>query len=194
MTAILALDVSTGVWLQYAVMSAISHLGTALPIFVGAFALLYVCVGWLWGLLWNRAWSLGSFPLRWSMVAVAALIASGSLAAVDSLYGNNLFNAQAAREIRAMDVTEPRDIKTADKLVDEIPFAKPIVDGVLQLKHITEDSDDGISLNSQFVTAYNNTITLMWALFSTCILLLLVGVAYAAAEDVKMVSPFVEKK
>lgn len=193
MTATLALNVSTGAWLKYAVMSIGSHLDTALPITIGVSAVLFVVFGWLWGRIWNNSWSPLASPTRWGGVALAAIFSALCFASVDSLYGNSFFNSEPARNIKAWS-GEPLEVKASEDVKDEMEHAKPVIDGLLKMNHITNESDAGLTLDSQFVSAYSNSMMLLWVLACAGMLALLAGVALASISNITVVTPYVEKK
>lgn len=188
MTAILALNVSTGVWLQYAVTSVAAHLATALPLLLCSFALFYFVFGLLWGKCWNKKWSLGASPSRWLLVAAAAFTAAGSLTCADSLYGGNFFRTAVATELKTLP-TGADDQSAKDVTAEEAPNAKPIVEGLMRMMHITDDSDEVLYINQTFADAYSAALTLLWGLFCTSLLLLIGGVAFGAMADIKAIKP-----
>lgn len=190
MTATLALNVGTGTWLQYAVMSVASHLITALPIMICTFALLYFVLGLLWGKCWNKRWSLGASPSRWALVGFAALTAAGSLTCADSLYGSNFFRTAVATEMQALPTgDENQDARQIS--AEESPLAKTLVDGLCKMLHVGEDTEDTVMINQAFADAYTSALTLLWGLFCTSTLLLIGGVAFGAYSDIKEIKPII---
>lgn len=188
MTAILALNVDTGTWLQFAVMSVTSHLITALPIMICSFVLFYFVLGILWGRCWNKKWSLGVAPSRWTLVALAAFTAAGSLTCADSLYGSNFFRTAVATEMKALPTGEEnQDARQIS--AEESPLAKTVVDGLCKMLHVGEDSDDTIMINQPFVDGYTSALILLWGIFCTSTLLLIGGVAFFAMSDIKTIKP-----
>lgn len=186
MTAVLALEVSTGTWLQYAVVSVAAHLITALPIMICTFALFYFVFGLLWGKCWNKAWALGVSPSRWALVGFAALTAAGSLTCADSLYGSNFFRTAVADELVNLPSGEEKENQDARQItVDEAPQSKIVVDGLCKMLHVGEDTEDTIMINQAFADAYTSALTLLWGLFCTSTLLLIGGVAFGAFSDIK---------
>lgn len=187
MTAALAFNVTTGVWLQYAIMSIASHLVTALPILLCTFALLYFVFGMLWGKCWNKRWFLSASPNRWLWVGVAALVAAGSITCADSLYGGNFFRTAVAQEIKSLPSGDS-DIDASQISAEEAPNAKPVVESLVKTI-MPEDETDHVYINQAFADAYASALTLLWGLFGTCIILLIGGVALAAVADIKEVKP-----
>lgn len=188
MTAILAINVDTGTWLQFAVMSVTSHLITALPIMICSFVLFYFVLGILWGRCWNKKWSLGVAPSRWTLVALAAFTAAGSLTCADSLYGSNFFRTAVATEMKALPTGEEnQDARQIS--AEESPLAKTVVAELCKMLHVSEDSDDTIMINQPFVDGYTSALILLWGIFCTSTSLLIGGVAFFAMSDIKAIKP-----
>lgn len=186
MTPVLALDVSVGTWMHYAMSAVASHLITALPILVSTFALLYFVVGMVWGKCWNTQWRLGKSATRWVSVAIASLVAAFSLTCVDSLYGSNFFRTAVSTEVQAL----PTDADTDASAVsaEDSPNAKLLVDGLQKMLHIGPDSDDKLLINQAFVDSYSSAVSLFWGLFFTSLILLIGGIPVAALREIKVIS------
>lgn len=188
---ILALsNITVGQWLKYAIVSIPDHLFTAVPIILCSFALLYFVGGMVWGLLWNKKWSLSRSSIRFFSVGILSIVAALTLAAADSLQSaGSMFQTKMSPAVQSLTPDENNEVKITKEDAAYI-FINGAVKKVCPIDIEGDVSDEeSVVITPGTISDYSSSIMFLWSIFGTCLILLIGGVAMAAYSDIKEIKP-----
>lgn len=150
---------------------------SAICVFLICLILSVTVIGILWGKLWNTAWNISG--TRGICIASASLLAALALASAEVMDGGNFFQNDAVTKLghsAKNTIMLPQDhaaYNFFNNLADDKEKDKA------NLKITSAD-------RSNFLTTYS----LLQGLFAACILGLIIGEAYFAYEDIKLIPPY----
>lgn len=195
-TTLAAYDVTVSSWLLYAFSSMVSDPFYALVILCIVTVALFLIFGKLWGLAWNKKW--GFAGNRFLTIGFISLLGGLSLAAVNGLYGGKFFQTEVAEAMDA--IQEAGSVKYDDIKEPDMGYsaARPMLDK-LQLQVVESDDERMklekgepiiVNVDDKVVAPYFTALRILWAMFWCVLAALILGVAWFAYKDIKMIEKY----
>jgi hypothetical protein len=185
------LNTEVATWLKFAFCQIGQHLVTSGPIIIICLVVAFAGIGIGWGKLWNVDWKIGS--VRGLVLSAFSLIASFSLAGVDSLYGGNFFNQDLKMGLDSNINLQLKMDDAEDGSGKVYNLAKQI-NGMNQNKGLM-DEEENVSQAPVFVftdtavSNYFNALILLWGVVGACFIGMLILIPYCAYNEIKKITP-----
>ncbi len=191
-TTLAVYDVTVSSWLLCAFSSMVADPFYALVILCIVTAALFLIVGKLWGLAWNKKWNFSGS--RFLTIGVVSLIGGLSLAAVNGLYGGKFFQIEVADAMSAIQDAGTVPIKDLDDPDLGYSPARNVIYNVQ--KQVAETDEEKIILeqgnpiilvvDDKVIAPYFTALRLLWTVFWCALAALIAGVAWFAYKDIKV--------
>ncbi len=213
-TSIDPLDISLERWLEYAFLAIPNFIFTAAIIILVTFLVFYG-VAVVWGLLWNKKWTIGK-NRRALMVGVLAFLAAACLAARDSLcngglgsfFGEadkvsivftgepiNMLDSKSAYEVAKRYTKLFSDKGAPTGLDDDIDGSDPgsgdapSSAGGNGLPDDSQDEKTKYAVLESSVSSYDACYGILTYISLFCFLLVLIIVPCLSYQDIKLIAP-----
>lgn len=177
MNTTIALQADIGSLLFNAVSGIVNGI-SAICVFLICLILSVTVIGILWGKLWNTAWNISG--TRGICIASVSLLAALALASAEVMDGGNFFQRNAVTDLESITAQKGEIMLKKDNAAYD--FFKDLTD--------EGEEDKDIILTEADKSNYSTTYSLLQGLFAACILGLIIGEAYFAYEDIKLIPPY----
>lgn len=190
MEAYIQPEVTEFTWLRCALSMILESPLYCLPIVLVTSIFLYVVIGKLWGLAWNKAWRLSD--RRFLPVWLLSVFGGVFLASVNGLYGGKFFKTEVPEAMEAIMETSG-DVTYEDlSRCEEFRPARPMIGRALQ--EVSDEEREycygapmSVRLDESLICSYFLVLYKLWVAFWCLVLFLMVLVAVAAVKDIKIV-------